>query len=172
MDFTSPPGHIALLSRQMICRQRSLPRSRRWNHRSPRRLKSASVTISRFFADATLPEDLVEAILTAYAELNQQSSIENLKSMAVRSSATAEDLPEASFAGQQETFLNIRGPEALLDAVKKCWASLWTGRAIAYRIKKQHRSKYSCSCCGCAGNGERGCGRHSLHRQPDHRPPR
>jgi pyruvate,water dikinase len=55
--------------------------------------------------------------------------------VAVRSSATAEDLPEASFAGQQETFLNVRGAEALLDAVKKCWASLWTARAIAYRIK-------------------------------------
>ena len=55
--------------------------------------------------------------------------------VAVRSSATAEDLPEASFAGQQETFLNIRGEENLLDAVKKCWASLWTARAIAYRIK-------------------------------------
>lgn len=57
------------------------------------------------------------------------------KSVAVRSSATAEDLPEASFAGQQETFLKMRGKEALLDAVKKCWASLWTARAIAYRIK-------------------------------------
>ena len=53
----------------------------------------------------------------------------------VRSSATAEDLPESSFAGQQETFLNIRGEADLIDAVKKCWASLWTARAIAYRIK-------------------------------------
>jgi hypothetical protein len=55
----------------------------------------------------------------------------------VRSSATAEDLPDASFAGQQETYLNIRGADAVLKAVKKCWASLWTARAIAYRLKNQ-----------------------------------
>src|SRR5512144_2309725 len=55
--------------------------------------------------------------------------------VAVRSSATAEDLPGASFAGQQETYLNIHGVDALLNAVKNCWASLWTARAIAYRIK-------------------------------------
>ena len=54
--------------------------------------------------------------------------------MAVRSSATAEDLPEASFAGQQETYLNICGPEAVLLAVQRCWASLWTARAIGYRL--------------------------------------
>src|SRR5205085_2269538 len=53
--------------------------------------------------------------------------------VAVRSSATAEDLPTASFAGQQETFLNVVGSAAVLDAVRRCWASLWTGRAVAYR---------------------------------------
>ena len=57
-------------------------------------------------------------------------------SVAVRSSATAEDLPGASFAGQQETYLNIRGEEAVLEAVRKCWASLWTARAIAYRARQ------------------------------------
>ena len=56
--------------------------------------------------------------------------------MAVRSSATAEDLPEASFAGQLETYLNVRGREAVLDAVQRCWASLWTGRAIGYRQRQ------------------------------------
>ena len=56
--------------------------------------------------------------------------------VAVRSSATAEDLPEASFAGQQETYLNIRGADAVLAAVKNCWASLWTGRAIGYRLRQ------------------------------------
>jgi len=55
--------------------------------------------------------------------------------VAIRSSATAEDLPEASFAGQQETYLNVRGEEALLAAVKRCWASLWTARAMAYRAR-------------------------------------
>ena len=53
----------------------------------------------------------------------------------MRSSATAEDLPDASFAGQQETYLNIRGAEAVLEATRKCWASLWTARAIGYRAR-------------------------------------
>ena len=56
--------------------------------------------------------------------------------MAVRSSATAEDLPSASFAGQQETYLNVRGAEALAAAVTDCWASLWTARAMAYRARE------------------------------------
>ena len=58
------------------------------------------------------------------------------KAVAVRSSATAEDLPDASFAGQQDTYLNIRGAEAVLQAVKRCWASLWTARAIGYRARQ------------------------------------
>jgi len=53
--------------------------------------------------------------------------------VAVRSSATTEDLPNASFAGQQATYLNVKGEDKLLDAVKKCWASLWTARVINYR---------------------------------------
>jgi hypothetical protein len=63
-------------------------------------------------------------------------------SFAVRSSATAEDLPAASFAGQQETYLNVQGEEQLLEAVKKCWASLFTDRAVTYRIKNgfDHRA--------------------------------
>ena len=65
-----------------------------------------------------------------------QSSIENQKYVAVRSSATAEDLPGASFAGQQDTYLNIRGEPAVLEAVKRCWASLWTARAMAYRARQ------------------------------------
>ena len=56
--------------------------------------------------------------------------------MAVRSSATAEDLEGASFAGQQDTYLNIRGVDAVLDAVRRCWASLWTARAMAYRARQ------------------------------------
>ena len=102
----------------------------------PASLETASTIISRFFAESKIPNDIATAITTAYNTLNnRKSSIENRKSVAVRSSATAEDLPEASFAGQQETFLNIHGEQALLEAVKKCWASLWTARAIAYRIK-------------------------------------
>ena len=56
--------------------------------------------------------------------------------VAVRSSATAEDLPTASFAGQQDTYLNVSGPESLLKSVKRCWASLFTPRALAYRVSK------------------------------------
>ena len=101
----------------------------------PSTLEAASATISGFFAESKLPTDISAEITKTYSTLNRQSKIGNPNSVAVRSSATAEDLPEASFAGQQETFLNICGEEALLDAVKKCWASLWTARAIAYRLK-------------------------------------
>ena len=74
---------------------------------------------------------LANAIVSAYSALPGLNP-----PAAVRSSATAEDLPGASFAGQQETYLNIRGPDHVLEATKKCWASLWTARAIAYRIRQ------------------------------------
>ncbi len=98
----------------------------------PASLETASATIRGLFADATIPADIANAIKDVYLTLDTS----HMKPVAIRSSATAEDLPEASFAGQQETYLNIRGEEDLLEAVKKCWASLWTARAIAYRIKK------------------------------------
>ena len=82
--------------------------------------------------NAGLPEDLKSEILDAYHQL--QSEYGEGLSLAVRSSATAEDLPTASFAGQQETYLNIQGDEALLEACRKCFASLFTDRAIHYRI--------------------------------------
>ncbi len=81
---------------------------------------------------ATLPEDLTTQIIAAFAQLQQQYGDD--LSVAVRSSATAEDLPTASFAGQQDTYLNIRGEQALLEACKHCFASLFTDRAIHYRI--------------------------------------
>jgi len=81
---------------------------------------------------APLPNDLQQEILNAFQQLQQQYP-EDL-TVAVRSSATAEDLPTASFAGQQDTYLNIRGGEALLDACKRCFASLFTDRAIHYRL--------------------------------------
>ncbi|RMG58551.1 MAG: phosphoenolpyruvate synthase [Gammaproteobacteria bacterium] len=81
---------------------------------------------------APFPDDLRSEILAAYARLKEEYG-EDL-SVAVRSSATAEDLPNASFAGQQETYLNIRGDEALIDACRRCFASLFTDRAIHYRI--------------------------------------
>jgi pyruvate, water dikinase len=81
---------------------------------------------------ALLPDDLQQEIAKTYKEMEKKYG--ELCDVAVRSSATAEDLPEASFAGQQETFLNIRGEEELLKAVVDCMASLFTDRAISYRI--------------------------------------
>jgi len=83
---------------------------------------------------AELPKELKEEIVKAYKKLCSQYGAN--VDVAVRSSATAEDLPDASFAGQQETYLNIRGDHSLLEATKKCFASLFTNRAISYRVDK------------------------------------
>ncbi|HSQ17703.1 MAG TPA: PEP/pyruvate-binding domain-containing protein, partial [Anaerolineales bacterium] len=97
----------------------------------PVTLEAASAAIYQLFTTASIPASLAAAILLAYTAMSAQAP-----AVAVRSSATAEDLPEASFAGQQETYLNVRGASALLEAVHKCWASLWTARAIAYRLRQ------------------------------------
>jgi phosphohistidine swiveling domain-containing protein len=97
----------------------------------PETLESASQTIRHHFTNAPIPDELANAVVEAYAALPQRSP-----AVAVRSSATAEDLPEASFAGQQETYLNVSGAEGILEATRKCWASLWTARAIAYRARQ------------------------------------
>ncbi len=81
------------------------------------------------------PQETVTEIVAAYRELKTRNASDEM-SVAVRSSATAEDLPDASFAGQQETFLNVSGEDALLNACKRCFASLFTNRAIAYRAAK------------------------------------
>jgi pyruvate,water dikinase len=81
---------------------------------------------------ASLPVDVREEILSAYHHFQEEYDPE--MTVAVRSSATAEDLPAASFAGQQDSFLNVRGDAALLDACRRCFASLFTDRAIHYRI--------------------------------------
>lgn len=85
--------------------------------------------------EAEFPEGLKQDIQTAYEKLSHSSGRDDLE-VAVRSSATAEDLPNASFAGQQETYLNISGIGSLLESVKKCMASLFTDRAISYREEK------------------------------------
>jgi pyruvate,water dikinase len=97
----------------------------------PASLETASRTIAELFLRGEIPPEIAGAIANAYASLPGTEPV-----VAVRSSATAEDLPEASFAGQQETYLNIEGPDAVLDAVKRCWASLWTARAIGYRARQ------------------------------------
>ena len=91
--------------------------------------------VRRTIIKAEFPEDLTKVILDNYHEMEKMYG-KNCD-VAVRSSATAEDLPDASFAGQQETFLNIRGDHALLEACKRCFASLFTNRAIVYREEKK-----------------------------------
>ena len=95
-------------------------------------LSQAGAAIRAAIMGGKWPAATEKALLSAYGELGVRSE-EDTVSVAVRSSATAEDLPDASFAGQQETFLNVRGEAALLDACKRCFASLYTDRAIVYR---------------------------------------
>ena len=95
-------------------------------------LAEAGHAIRTVFLRGEWPADTAATITAAYRELCKRAGKIQMD-VAVRSSATAEDLPEASFAGQQETFLNIRGEKALLDACRRCYASLFTDRAIAYR---------------------------------------
>lgn len=94
-------------------------------------VEAASAAIRQLFEQGSIPPDIAGAIHTAY--LQSKTSPDGLSPVAVRSSATAEDLPEASFAGQQDTYLNVFGENAVLEAVKRCWGSLWTARAIEYR---------------------------------------
>lgn len=95
-------------------------------------LEKAGKKARKLILDCELPSELQDAIAHAYNKLSSQCKMENAD-VAVRSSATAEDLPSASFAGQQESFLNISGLKSLLDACRRCFASLFTSRAIAYR---------------------------------------
>ncbi len=98
-------------------------------------LSRRGARVRQIILKAEFPEDLKKEIVSAYKKLSKEYKVKNLD-VAVRSSATAEDLPDASFAGQQETYLNIQGEEQLLIAVKKCIASLFTNRAISYRTDK------------------------------------
>ncbi|MHB1188910.1 phosphoenolpyruvate synthase [Thiobacillus sp.] len=95
-------------------------------------LAKVGKAVRKMILEADIPAPLAEAITRAYHEMAEHSG-HKVASVAVRSSATAEDLPEASFAGQLETFLNIHGDKALLEACKRCYASLFTDRAIVYR---------------------------------------
>ena len=97
-------------------------------------LRSCGHKVRQLILHAEIPDDLKNAIETAYKKLGEEY-FEN-PDVAVRSSATAEDLPDASFAGQQETYLNVQGITALLDSCRRCFASLFTDRAISYREHK------------------------------------
>jgi pyruvate,water dikinase len=95
-------------------------------------VEAKSVAVRELVLQGTMPPDLVAEILASYRELSRRSNVDMLE-VAVRSSATAEDLPGASFAGAHETLLNVQGETAVLDAVRRCFASLYTPRAIGYR---------------------------------------
>ncbi|MEJ2869380.1 phosphoenolpyruvate synthase [Actinomycetospora sp. OC33-EN08] len=99
------------------------------------KLADVGSAIREAFAAAEFPDDTATAIREAYAELSRRYDTDDVD-VAVRSSATAEDLPDASFAGQQDTYLNITGADALLRACQDCFASVFTDRAIAYRIEQ------------------------------------
>ncbi len=114
-------------------------------------LQSATKKIRELILSKNIPADISEEILYNYNLMKKDSKINIISSsseiiksdlndvlVAVRSSATAEDLPDASFAGQQETFLNVLGEDEVLKAVKKCWASLFTARATYYRVKNNY----------------------------------
>jgi pyruvate,water dikinase len=94
------------------------------------KLQEASKKIRKLIESSPIPEKIQKDILRSYKKLDGGNAF-----VAVRSSATAEDLPDASFAGQQETFLNTRGGKQVLENVRKCWSSLFTPRAIFYRVK-------------------------------------
>jgi pyruvate,water dikinase len=95
-------------------------------------LRRAGLQIRNMIRNTKFPPELSKMIIEAYYQLSAQYGQETTD-VAVRSSATAEDLPDASFAGQQETYLNVRGPAAIMDSVRNCFASLFTDRAISYR---------------------------------------
>ncbi|MDX1660677.1 MAG: phosphoenolpyruvate synthase [Gemmatimonadota bacterium] len=98
-------------------------------------LSTTGKAVRGLFRGGDFPDDLAESIRRAYRDLSDHYDVE-ATDVAVRSSAVAEDLPDASFAGQLDTFLNVRGEDDLLDACRECYASLFTDRAIAYRAKR------------------------------------
>ena len=96
-------------------------------------LQEASAKIRNAFEAGEIPKNLESQVLAEYKKLGKGK----YPLVAVRSSATAEDLPTASFAGQQDTYLNVSEPSSLLICIKKCWSSLFTPRAISYRVSKE-----------------------------------
>lgn len=99
------------------------------------KLMDASEKIKKMISEGRIPDDIQRDIITSYRKLTEMAG--RPVYVAVRSSATAEDLPTASFAGQQSTYLNVFGPDDVVQAVKDCWASLFESRAIFYRVENK-----------------------------------
>src|SRR3954467_2613294 len=122
--FPVPPGFVITTTAYEL-----VVRSNHLQHEIDNALDLGTAKVRAEFEQATIPPHLERAIRDVYRRMGEGP-------VAVRSTATAEDLPEAAFAGQQETFLGMSGERALLDAVRRCWASLWSERAVSYR--EQH----------------------------------
>ena len=105
---------------------------------SPKQFEEASQSVRKIIESTLIPDEIQKSIREAYNKLSKKPNMAEA-SVAVRSSATAEDLPDASFAGQQETYLNVRGEDELVSKTLKCWSSLFTPRAIFYRTEKGFR---------------------------------
>jgi pyruvate,water dikinase len=132
-ELPVPPGFcITTAAYEQVASEAGLEAvldARAGNAGNPGQLGELAQAARDCILNATIPEHVAESIRDAYGFLGAGEPIP----VAVRSSATAEDLPFASFAGQQDTYLNVAGTEAVLDAVRRCWASLWTDRAVSYR---------------------------------------
>lgn len=113
---------------------------------NPDQVETLTGRIRNLITIQQVPDDMAGEILEGYSQLGMKLGLATpaFAAVAVRSSATAEDLPTASFAGQQDTYLNVRGEQALLEHIKRCWASLWTARAVTYRAKQgfDHQKVY------------------------------
>ena len=133
--FDVPPGYVIttvaydLFLHEHNLQERLSDLVSMLNFDNPDSFQQVSQTIRDLFKHTSIPQQITDETLRACRELGGDA-------VAVRSSATAEDLPEAAFAGQQETFLNIVGEKELLEAVRACWASLWSERAILYRARQ------------------------------------
>src|ERR687890_364404 len=134
-------------------------------------IRALSLGVRRTLEAIAIPDDLAAAITRSLARLGEQAAY------AVRSSATAEDLPTASFAGQQDTYLNVVGPAAILQHVSRCWASLFTERAVTYRRRDAATGDRAgapgpAGAAGCAGRAARAAGpadRSAFRPPPGHR---
>src|SRR6185436_18071815 len=129
---TSEAYRLLLQTDNLGTRLRELMRG--LDHNEIRALNEAGREARALMLDTPLPAEVNEAILDGYRRLCQR--LDRKPEVAVRSSATAEDLPDASFAGQQDTILNVRGETQLIEACHRCFASLWTDRAISYRAAR------------------------------------
>ncbi|MFP5312980.1 MAG: PEP/pyruvate-binding domain-containing protein, partial [Actinomycetes bacterium] len=126
---TAAAYHAFLAANNLESRIRQAMAGYRAGHST---LRQAGAAVRELFLQASFPGDIADGIREHYRDLCRRAGQAQV-AVAVRSSATAEDLPDASFAGQQETFLNVAGERAVLEACRRCYASLFTDRAISYR---------------------------------------